>query len=98
HIVNIRLRGRMATDRSKLSGLIPERLALLESASFDRLYHGVRGIGIVCHDVESRQPVYFATGADRGVRLSDVVRASASIPILLRPVRVESQRERRTML
>jgi len=98
HIVNVRLRGRMATGRSKLSGLIPERLAQLESASFDRLYHDVRGIGIVCHDVESRQPVYFATGADRGVRLSDVVRASASIPFLLRPIRVESQPERRTML
>jgi NTE family protein len=98
HSVNVRLHGRMAKGLSKLSGLIPERLAQLGTASFDRLHHDVRGIGIVCHDLKSNRPLYFATGADHGVRLSDVVRASASIPFLLPPIRVESPLERTTML
>jgi NTE family protein len=90
HILNVRLHGRMAAALTSLSGLIPKRLAQLEGASFDRLHHNVRGIGVVCHDVRSGRPCYFATGADRGVRLSDVVRASASIPLLLPPIAVES--------
>jgi hypothetical protein len=43
-------------------------------------------------------PCYFATGADRGVRLSDVARASASIPLLLPPIHVESPNDHTTML
>jgi hypothetical protein len=39
----VRLRGPLAGALTKLSGLIPERLAPLESASFDRLHHNVRG-------------------------------------------------------
>jgi predicted acylesterase/phospholipase RssA len=89
HCLNVRLRGRMIGTFSKLSGLIPERLAQLDSATFDRLHHGVRGIGVVCHDVVTAHPCYFATGADAGVRLSDAVRASASIPFLLPPIPVE---------
>jgi NTE family protein len=89
HCLNVRLRGRMIGALSKLSGLIPERLAQLNSATFDRLHHSVRGIGVVCHDVVTGRPCYFATGADGGVRLSDAVRASASIPFLLPPIPVE---------
>src|SRR5688572_19614857 len=98
HSVNVRLHGRMARALSPRSGVIPERLAQLENATFDRLHHGVRGIGIVCHDVKGGRPLYFATGADRGVRLNDVVRASASIPLLLPPIVVESSTEGTTML
>jgi NTE family protein len=98
HSINVRLFRRLNKALSKGSGIIPERLAQLESATFDRLHHGVRGIGIVCHDVNSGRPLYFATGADHGVRLSDVVRASASIPPLLAPIRVDSPIEGTTML
>jgi len=63
-------------------GVIPERLRQLDLATFDRLHHGVERIGIVCHDVKARKPRYFATGFEHGVRLADVVRASASIPRL----------------
>jgi NTE family protein len=98
HSLNVRLRGPLAGALTKLSGLIPGRLAQLESASFDRLHHNVRGIGIACHDVASGRPCYFATGADRGVPLSDVARASASIPLLLPPIRVESPNDHTTML
>ena len=68
-----------------------ERGALeqLEGATFDRLHHGVGGIGVVCHDLKSRRPCYFSTGRDRGVCVSDVVRASASIPYLFPAVRVQ---------
>ena len=90
HSLNVRLRGRLSGALTRLSGIIPQRLAQLENATFERLHHGVRGIGVACHDVTSGQPCYFATGEDRGVRLSDVVRASASIPGLFPPIAVES--------
>src|SRR5262245_36089544 len=98
HSLNVRLHGRQpAGGLAKRSGIIPERLAQLERASFDRLHHGVRAIGVVCHDLASGRPCYFATGDDRGVRLSDVVRASASIPVLLPPIIVDCPNERSTL-
>jgi NTE family protein len=69
-------------------GVIPARLRQLEQAVFDRLHHGVQRLGIVCHDVNAARPRYFATGAEHGVRLHEVVRASASIPRLFPPIPV----------
>ena len=89
HALNLRLRGRSASALAKHSGAIPARLQQLEGAAFDRLHHGVSAIGVVCTDLPSGRPCYFATGADRGVRLSDVVRASASIPYLIPPLGVQ---------
>lgn len=88
HSVNIRLQGRLAGPLSRLSGVIPRRLAQLDDATFERLHHGMRGIGVACHNVLSGGACYFATGQHRGVRLSDVVRASASIPYLFPPIAV----------
>jgi NTE family protein len=88
HSLNVRLQGRLASALTRLSGVIPRRLAQLEHATFERLHHGVLGIGIACHDVLSGEPCYFATGHHRGVRLGDVVRASASIPYLFPPIAV----------
>jgi NTE family protein len=90
HSANVRLRGRWADALAKLSGIIPERLGQLERASFDELHHNVKGLGIVCHDLASRGPCYFATGADRGVPLSAAVRASASVPALFPPIHVDA--------
>lgn len=97
HSLNVRMHGRVAS-LSRRSGLIPERLEQLAQASFDRLHHHVRAIGVVCHDVVNRRPSYFATGDDRGVRLSDVVRASASIPGLLPAMRVDCPQDQTTLL
>jgi predicted acylesterase/phospholipase RssA len=91
HSLNIRLRHRFNRILATQSGLIPARLAQLESASFERLHHGVRAIGIVCHDRGTRQPWYFSTGQNHGARLSDVVRASASIPYLFPSIAVDSE-------
>jgi len=77
----------------RASGLIPTRLEPLERATFDRLHHGVRKIGVVCHDLKSGRPCYFSTGCDRGVCVNDVVRASASIPYLFPPVPVQCDEE-----
>jgi len=90
HSVNTRLHGRWNGVLAKLSGVIPERLAQLEHASFDRLHHHVQALGVVCHDLASGRPCYFATGADRGVRLSAVVRASASVPALFPPISINA--------
>jgi NTE family protein len=90
HGRKVRLHGWLSGTLTKLSGIIPQRLAQLENATFERLHHRVRGIGVACHDIRSGRPCYFATGEDRGVRLSDAVRASASIPGLFPPIAVES--------
>jgi len=88
HILNVRLGRRFDRLLAPLSGIIPTRLDQLERAMFQRLHHGVRGIGVVCHDMTSGQPRGFATGSHAGAGLSEVVKASASIPYLLAPVPV----------
>ena len=89
HSLNVRLGRQLDHVLRRASGLIPMRLEQLEGATFDRLHHGVGGIGVVCHDLKSRRPCYFSTGRVRGVCVSDVVRASASIPYLFPAVRVQ---------
>jgi predicted acylesterase/phospholipase RssA len=89
HSLNVRLHQRFDRAIGKLTGVIPARLEQLERASFDRLHHGVQGIGIVCHDVRGGRACYFSTGNHRDVRLSDVVRASASVPLLFPSRRVD---------
>jgi NTE family protein len=69
----------------RFCGIIPERLAQLEKATFERLHHGVEQLGIVCHDEIRNQPRYFSTADHRGVRLADVARASAAVPGVLPP-------------
>lgn len=64
----------------RFCGVIPEQLERLEAASFTTLHHGIKRLGIVCHDVDRNQPSYFSTNESRGVRLSDVARASAAVP------------------
>ncbi len=86
--VNVHLGYRHEHRLRPWCGVIPDRLRQLEAATFDRLHHGVRGLGIVCHDVRSAGPRYFHTGGSDGARLADVVRASASIPLLFPPVTV----------
>ena len=82
HSLNVQSGYRIEHRLGAWCGVIPARLRQLEQATFDRLHHDVRRIGIVCHDVKARRPRYFATGVEHGVRLADVVRASASIPHL----------------
>jgi predicted acylesterase/phospholipase RssA len=74
HSINVRLAGRFERILAPHCGVIPKRLEQLEAASFDHLHHGVRELGVVCHDVVTRRPCYFSRATDRGVRLSDVVR------------------------
>jgi NTE family protein len=71
-------------------GVIPHRLQQLRAADFDRLHHGVKRLGIVCHDLVAGRPRSFGTGCDSGVTLREAVRASASIPALFPPVSVSS--------
>jgi NTE family protein len=67
----------------RFCGIIPRRLDELEAASFTTLHHGIKRLGIVCHDIERNQPRYFSTAESCGVRLSDVARASAAVPGVL---------------
>jgi NTE family protein len=94
HSLNLHLGRRFASALEPRCGVIPTRLRQLETASFDRLHHGVRGLGIGCHDVIARAPRYFCTGADYGLDLHDIVKASASIPVLFPKVAVAHGGER----
>src|SRR5262245_49592653 len=94
HSLNVRLQHRLDPVLRRASGVIPTRLEQLECATFDRLHHGVGGLGIVCHELKSGRPRYFSTGCDQGVCVSDVVRASASIPYLFPSVSVRCDEER----
>jgi NTE family protein len=88
HSVSIHLDnglGRLARTRC---GVIPKRLAELQHATFDRLHHGVTRLGIVCHDVRTKRPCYFATGLPEMPPLESVVKASASIPHLFPSINV----------
>lgn len=97
HSLNVRLQQQFSQGLAKLSGIIPTRLAQLERASFERLHHGVRGIGVVCHDTTTGRAAYFSTGLSRGACVSDVVRASASIPFLFPPIAVKCGDESRLL-
>jgi NTE family protein len=93
HSLKLRLGDRLDDMLRRRCGVIPDRLRQLEAARFDRLHHNIRCLGIVCHDVAAGQSRYFATGWDHGASLSDVVRASASIPYLFPPRPVNADGE-----
>src|SRR5205814_6274869 len=67
----------------RFCGIIPRRLDELEAASFTNLHHGIKRLGIVCHDIDNNRPRYFSTVESCGVRLADVARASAAVPGVL---------------
>jgi NTE family protein len=70
------------------AGAIPGHLARLERASFERLYHGVRRLGILTFDLRSREEVFVVggPGLPAGLGISEAVKASAAIPLLFPPL------------
>jgi len=87
--VNVHFDHRFEPRVGRWCGVIPGRLRQLEAARFDRLHHGICRLGIVCHDLASRQPIYFSTGQAQGISLDEAVRASASIPHLFPAIPVQ---------
>jgi NTE family protein len=92
--VNVHLARRFEEQVRRWCGVIPSRLRQLESARFDQLHHGIHRLGIVCHDLASRQPKYFSTEESYGVSLNEAVRASASIPHLFPAIPVDRGNQR----
>jgi len=80
HGVTLRSHRLLKPYLRRFCGIIPRRLEQLDAAGFTNLHHGIKRLGIVCHDVDTHQPRYFSTSASHGVRLSDVARASAAVP------------------
>lgn len=85
HGLTLRVHSALKPYLRRFCGIIPERLAQLERASFDTLHHGVEQLGIVCHDLISNEPRYFSTADHLGLRLADVARASAAVPGVFPP-------------
>jgi predicted acylesterase/phospholipase RssA len=83
HGVTARVHASLKPYLRRFCGIIPERLQQLDAASFAILHHGIRRLGIVCHDIDRRRPRYFSTGDCAGVCLADVARASAAVPFVL---------------
>ena len=73
----------------RFCGTIPRRLDQLQAANFTDLHHGIKRLGIVCHDMDRNEPRYFSTVDSQGVRLSDVARASAAVPRVMPPKTME---------
>lgn len=90
HSLNVRLAYRFDRRLRPWCGVIPDRLAQLETARFDRLHHGIHRLGLVCHDLTTGKPRYFGTGFEQGAGLPEILRASASIPFLFPPVSLSS--------
>lgn len=63
------------------------RLDLLEACDFRRLHHGVEKIGFLSYDLVRRERIFAATGRERGLTLSEAVRASARVPMVFPPLR-----------
>jgi NTE family protein len=93
HSLNVHLGHRFEGRLERWCGVIPSRLRQLETASFDRLHHGIQCLGIVCHDLRKRRPHYAYTGSVGGLNLDDAVRASASIPRLFPAVSIRCGNE-----
>jgi NTE family protein len=85
HGLTLRAHASLKPYLRRFCGIIPQRLQQLETASFTTLHHGIKRLGIVCHDIDRNQPRYFSTLESLGVRLSDVARASAAVPGVLPP-------------
>ena len=94
HSLNLRSRLRLRWILDPFTGVIHRRLGQLQSSQFDELHHGVRAIGIVCHDLTHNCPRYLATNAHDTVSLYDAVATSASIPSMFPPrsIMFEGQR------
>jgi NTE family protein len=83
HGLTLRSHASLRPYLRRFCGIIPQRLAQLEAASFTSLHHGVKRLGIVCHDIDRHHPRYFSTIDSCGVRVADVARASAAVPGVL---------------
>ncbi len=97
HGLTLRAPQRLQPLVRRFCGVVPERLRQLDRAEFDNLHFGVRGLGIVCHDLITNRPMYFASGGKHNAMLPEVIKASATIPGII-PSRVVQRAGRRVHL
>ena len=74
---------------TRQAGAIPGYLERLARASFERLHHGVRRLGVLTFDLKSREEVFVlgGPGLPSDLPVCDAVKASAAIPGLFPPLR-----------
>lgn len=87
----------LSAAAGRRAGAIPEYLARLDAASFERLHHGVRRLGVLTFDLVRREEVLAlgGPGLPALLPLASAVRASAAIPVLFPPLRAEIAGRRR---
>ena len=94
HSLNLRTHQRLRWFFEPFAGVIPRRLRQLESCRFDQLHHGIRSIGVVCHDLTHNCPRYLTTRSHSDISLYNAVATSASIPNMFPPQPVEFEGQR----
>ena len=87
----------LSAAAGRRAGAIPEYLARLDAASFERLHHGVRRLGVLTFDLMRREEVLAlgGPGLPALLPLGSAVKASAAIPVLFPPLRAEIAGRRR---
>jgi NTE family protein len=83
HGLTLRMPMAVRPHLRRFCGVIPKRISQLEAGKFERTFHGVQQLGVVCHDLLSNSPVYFSTDQHHGATLAEVVKASAAVPGVL---------------
>lgn len=87
----------LSAAAQRRAGAIPEYLARLERASFERLHHGVRRLGVLTFDIVRREEVFVlgGPGLPAPLPVAAAVKASAAIPVLFPPLPADMDGRRR---
>jgi NTE family protein len=79
-----RLPARARGPLLRRSGVIPDYVARLEVARWDRLHFGVERIGVVAYDPVRREEVLYHSGRPV-ISVADAARGAAAFPFVFRP-------------
>jgi len=89
HAISLRSQGRVGRYFERWSHPVTSRLELLEGRDWNTFHHGVRRLGFLMHDRVRGERIFAVTGRERGLTLSEAVRASSRVPMLFPPLRKE---------
>ena len=82
HSLSLRRLGSLSRYAARKGKYVADTLDRLAQASFDRLRHGIKELGIVAYDALSGREIFFCTGLPNiGLTLRDAVGVSCRVPL-----------------
>jgi NTE family protein len=82
HSLSLRRLGRLSRYAARRGKYVADTLDRLAQASFDKLWHDIRELGIVAYDKLSGREIFFCTGLPNiGFTLRDAVGVSCRVPL-----------------